>query len=74
VPTNLAQLLVIDIAPVQFTNPVKNSNRQSTEFMCEFSPEFVRWLGNLVDNINENTNNIMAELASLSARITALGG
>ncbi len=57
-PTNIV-LTRIDTAPVEFT---------------QFPPEFERWLGVLVDNINTAFQQIEVGLASLDARVTALGG
>lgn len=40
----------------------------------KFSPEFDRWLGIFVDTLNTALQDIETELASLDARLIALGG
>jgi hypothetical protein len=59
VPTNLTPLVRVDSATLKYT---------------DFEPSFQTWLSVLVDTLNEDMNLIEAILASLDARITALGG
>ena len=61
----------LDTAPIEYTGMVIDSD---PEEFTDFSNEFKRWLSNVVDVFNENMGDIEAELASLDARITALGG
>ena len=55
----MAALPRVDVAPIKF---------------MKLQPDFERWLGTLVDNINTALQDIESQLTSLDARITALGG
>lgn len=61
----------MDIAPIEYPGNVLESDpHQETGF----SNEFKRWLANFVDVFNTNMTDIEVAVASLDARITALGG
>jgi len=59
VPTDLVKQTRVDPSLLAYT---------------DFEPSFDNWLSVMVDTLNQNMETIETILASLDARITALGG